>query len=95
MTPAELQTHIDGKVKIRNMYRDSFLRHMDRMQATQTANLMYIQGRTTEKPVDPGTCMAFAWDRKNTQPITEEMTEEMMEEFDQNMSSHRRGAAHG
>jgi hypothetical protein len=87
MTPAELQACIDGKMKIRNMYRTSLVRHMDRIQASQTANLMYMQGRTMEKPIDPETCMTFAWDKqKSRQPITE-MTEEDMTRFDQNMDT--------
>lgn len=84
MTPAELQAFIDGKVKIQNMYRDSLIQHIDRIHAVQTANLMYVQGKIVEKPVEPENCMAFNWDKKNHPPITE-MTEEDMTRFDQNM----------
>ena len=88
MTPAELQTFIDGKVKIQNMYRDSLMQHIDRIHAVQTANLMYVQGKIVEKPIEPETCMAFNWDKKNHPPITE-MTEEDMENFDRCMDTHR------
>jgi len=86
MTPAELQANIDGKVKIRDMYRNSLLRTLDRMQAANAANIMYMQGRVAEKPIDPGTCMAFLWDKKDSQVIVE-MTEEDMTRFDNNMDT--------
>jgi hypothetical protein len=64
----------------------------DRLMATQTANLMNIQGRAVEKTIQPEQCMTFVWEPKK--PVTE-MTEEDMERFDQNMDTHAHGRLNG
>jgi hypothetical protein len=69
------------------MRKDQWI-FMDRLQARQTSDLMFVSGKTLEKPIDPGSCMAFDWESKNSAP-PREMTEEDMEEFDRNMDSHR------
>jgi hypothetical protein len=85
MIPRDAQLLIEGKIK----KRDNELERLDRMFANQTARLMYMQGRTAEKPIEPVSCLTYQWEPQNTAPLPEEMTEEDMENFDRCMDSHR------
>jgi hypothetical protein len=91
MTPAELQTAIDGKVKIRRMYDEIDLKQQDLMMASQTArlvNMINLRGKEMilKDDVQPDGCLVFVHGQKNKQPITE-MTEEDMARFDNNMGA--------
>jgi len=58
----------------------------DQLMAAQTAKLMNVQGKCTERVIQSLECMAFVWD-ENTGKIPVEMTEESMTQFDQNMDA--------
>ena len=58
----------------------------DKMQASQTARLVYMQGRIAENPVQPGTCMAFVWGSEN-ENLSEKTEEELMDELDYNLDT--------
>ena len=97
MTPAELQTNIDGKVKIRDMYQKSTLQHIDKIHANQTAQLLNISGKSIKEGeiMKPDQCMTFDWGAKPAPETPLEMTEEMMTEFDRNMDAWGGVRSHG
>lgn len=79
-----------AEAKIERLKEDR--RFQDILMASQTARLMNIQGKYTEKTIMPESCMAFVWDEDKEPEKTEE---ELMEELDRNMDSWSRVRRNG